>query len=196
MPGPDYNLVVFGSYIGKNKEIINYFTTRKFLQDSPVYGTGVVVQAQPIPEIVEMSRRFLYELDYYGICEIEYKQDQNTTEYRLIEINPRHWDHHQLGTLVGVNLTQSLYEDWTGRGPDRQTQSETVVKWVAEQDATMLAKAMLGKGPRFADIWRVLRGHKIFSVFHRCDPGPSFYALLRILEDLSGLLFMRLWKTL
>jgi len=35
---------------------------------------------------------------YAGLAEVELKRDSKTGAFQLIEVNPRHWDQHELGT--------------------------------------------------------------------------------------------------
>src|SRR5206468_8764757 len=46
-------------------------------------------------DLVAPSIRLCKALNYRGMAEIEYKRDINTGEYKLIEINTRHWDWHR-----------------------------------------------------------------------------------------------------
>ena len=115
IPGPEENLVVFGSYCNSAGTVRAFFTGRKILQVPPLRGTGVVLEARPVPEIVEPSKALLRALGFSGISEIEFKIHETTRVPYLIEINPRHWDQHHLGTACGVNLSLELYRDVTGR---------------------------------------------------------------------------------
>jgi predicted ATP-grasp superfamily ATP-dependent carboligase len=96
---------------GRDHKVLASFTARKRLQYPPLAGTGVVVEALPIGEIVAPSKSLLAALQFHGISEIEYKRDTRDGTLNLIEINPRHWDQHGLGTAVGVNLSEAACRD-------------------------------------------------------------------------------------
>jgi predicted ATP-grasp superfamily ATP-dependent carboligase len=182
IPGPDSNLLVFGSYCRPGGDVRAYFTGRKLLQDPPLKGTGLIVEGLPLPEIVAPSRTLLKALDFSGISEIEFKRHERTGMDYLIEINPRHWDQHYLGTACGVNLTLEQYLDLTE--PDRlqnpsnaapaPVQRPARVRWVAEQDLLFYGLRRLRKQP--AGLWRELklaRRPRTFSVRDKDDPAPG-----------------------
>lgn len=197
VPGPDENLVIFGSYVSKDGQVSNYFTARKLLQYPDLYGTGVVVEHQIVPEIVEMSLSLLRDLGFYGISEIEYKLDQRTGEFKLIEINPRHWDQHELGSKVGVNLTEALYRDWTEDSVPQQTQSPATVRWISESDLFFAVLEDIAKGG--SSTWKLLRlvrGSRIFSIFDASDLKPFGVMLLQLAREVFARLYQRVRREL
>ena len=104
--GEDTNIQVFASLFDGDVDIAS-FEGRKILQ----HPEGITAIVEPVrnPTIRDLSLRLLHELGYRGLSEIEFKKDANSGEYKLIEINPRHWVWHQLGTANGVNLTWIYY---------------------------------------------------------------------------------------
>ena len=182
IPGPDSNLVIFGSYCRSGGEVRAFFTGRKLLQDPPLKGTGLIVEGVPIPEIVPHSVALLRALRFSGISEIEFKIHERTKVPYLIEINPRHWDQHYLGTACGVNLTLEMYRDLivppanaestAERPPPKQTAD--VVRWVAEQD--LFFHVLRNMRNRQSGVWKEIRnarGVRTYSVFSHDDPGPG-----------------------
>jgi predicted ATP-grasp superfamily ATP-dependent carboligase len=182
IPGPDSNLLVFGSYCRPGGDVRAYFTGRKLLQDPPLKGTGLIVEGLPVPEIVGPSRALLKALNFFGISEIEFKRHERTGVDYLIEINPRHWDQHYLGTVCGVNLSLEQYLDLTepGRlqnpehGAPAPGQLPGPIRWIAEQDLLFYALRRLRAQP--AGLWRELklaRRPRTFSVRDTVDPAPG-----------------------
>jgi predicted ATP-grasp superfamily ATP-dependent carboligase len=172
--GPETNLVVFGSYCNKNAEVVAYFTGRKVLQYPYDAGTGVAVYGCLIPEIVEPSVRLLEKLGYSGISEIEYKYDQVNKRYALIEINARHWDQHGLGTAVGVNLSEALYQDLCGNSALKVRQSDKKVCWIAD-DSFLRAffSNLKERNQSWALYLDILKARKTLAVFRIADPMPA-----------------------
>lgn len=172
IPGTEKSLQIFGSYCGADHEVKAYFTARKRLQYPELIGTGIAVEALPLPELEQPSRRLLRELRFHGIAEIEYKVDDRDGRLNLIEVNPRHWDQHRLGTIVSVNLSEALYREMTGQPHRTMKQSERHGFWIAEAEfARHLARCLLGKAS-----WRSARvgfgGLHTWSVFDVDDPKP------------------------
>jgi predicted ATP-grasp superfamily ATP-dependent carboligase len=193
VPGPESSLVIFGSYCRPSGELRAHFTARKLLQVPALRGTGVVVEGLPIEGIVEPSRRLLREIGFSGLSEIEYKVHEKTGTAYLIEINPRHWDQHFLGTACGVNLTLEWYRDLTeperlvpSRAPEEAPrQSPTPVRWIADQEFALYAATALAEhGSEAARPRALLRGRKTFAVLDWRDPRPGlrqFHNISRVL---------------
>jgi predicted ATP-grasp superfamily ATP-dependent carboligase len=135
-------------------------------------GTGVAVEATLLPHLEEPSRALLRKLEYYGISEIEFKRDQRDGRLYLIEINPRHWDQHGLGTAVGVNLSEALYRDATGQ-PGRELHQSSMRKvWIGDAELTRhIARVLQGKAPA-KDLSILFESNKMPSVFSWSDLGP------------------------
>src|SRR5271165_1550344 len=132
IPGATDQIVVWGGYVRKYSEPVAYFTARKLIQSPAEFGTGCVVQSESIPELIEPSVRLCRALGYEGMAEIEYKRDASDGQFKLIEINPRHWDWHQLGNATGVNLTWAAYCHLTGRPFQIANASFECAQWIAE----------------------------------------------------------------
>ena len=195
IPGPDSSLVIFGSYCRPGGEVRAYFTGRKLLQDPPLKGTGLIVEGVPIPEIVPQSKALLRALGFSGISEIEFKIHERTGVAYLIEINPRHWDQHYLGTACGVNLSLEQYLDLTEPGrlglaedvePRAPRQQPGAVRWIAERD--LLFYALRGLRHRRAGLSQDLRnarGTRTFSVHSSDDPGPGRRQFRNTIRELA-----------
>jgi predicted ATP-grasp superfamily ATP-dependent carboligase len=183
IPGPEENLVVFGSYCSSAGAVRAYFTGRKILQLPPLRGTGVVLEGCPVPEIVEPSKALLRALGFTGISEIEFKIHETTKVPYLIEINPRHWDQHHLGTACGVNLSLELYRDVTGHRlagiveptPAGPAQTGYPIRWIAEEELLFHLLPNVVRGyVSIREAFGMLRGPRIFAVWDGRDRGPGW----------------------
>jgi predicted ATP-grasp superfamily ATP-dependent carboligase len=184
IPGTDEDLTIFGSYVGPDREVVRHFTARKVLQAPPGSGTGIVVQAAPVPQIVATSKALLAALDYTGISEIEYKRDPRNGRYVLIEINTRHWDQHMLGAAAGVNLTRALYDDLVGEHVAPMDQDARPVSWIAEEGYLVgLQDALRGAGYPLRQYLRPLWGRKTWATLAWDDPRPSAQLARRVLAQ-------------
>jgi predicted ATP-grasp superfamily ATP-dependent carboligase len=196
IPGPDSNLLIFGSYCRSGGEVRAFFTGRKLLQNPPLKGTGLIVEGVPIPEIVPASRQLLKALNFSGISEIEFKRHDRTGVPYLIEINPRHWDQHYLGTACGVNLSWEIYRDLAAPGtpptrsddPPAPQQQAAPVRWIAERD--LLFYALRGLRHRRRGLLSELaniRAKRTYSVHDSSDPRPGNAQMRGLARDLAEL---------
>lgn len=191
IPGGDEQLLVFGSYCRPGGLVRAYFTGRKLLQDPPLKGTGLVVEGRPIETIVDQSRTLLRALEFSGISEVEFKVHAATGVPYLIEVNPRHWDQHHLGTVCGVNLSLELYRDVAEprrlSSPQHDEppplQDPDPVRWIAEHDLFHhLLQAALRRDGSWRPALACARGRRTYSVFDRHDLRPG----LRQLRNTAG----------
>jgi D-aspartate ligase len=213
--GHDDDIVVCGCYVNRDGQLLGYFTGRKIRQNPPLVGTGSVVEATDVPTIAGSSLRLLKAFGYSGIAEVEFKFDRAAQAYFLIEVNPRHWDQHELGLLVGVNLTHVAYSDLVGVPPVTVSPVYRPGRkyiWVAERELTYAAarefrnqmraslavkglpRAILGAALNtIRDLRNVLRGQKILGILRVRDPRPGIAMCWGLLVE--GFRVMRLaWR--
>lgn len=173
IPGSTRDIAIMGGYFGAGSEALGYFCARKLVQEPDDFGTGCVVQNVDLREIVEPSIRLCKSLGYRGMAEIEYKRDERTGEYKLIEINTRHWDWHQLGHMSGLNLTRVAYTDLTGHKLDAHTVEHPGGKWVAEDTLLLYsASGLYNHRVTLKSLFQQLSGPKMYGIFQWADPMP------------------------
>lgn len=194
VPGDDADIVVCCCCVDAAGELLGHFTGRKLKQNPPLVGTGSVVEATPVPEIVAPSVELLRAFGYRGIAEIEFKRDRAQGHYSLIEINPRHWDQHELGRLVGINISWLAYADRIGARPAPCLPCYAPgerYKWIAESElaqstARNLWHAARGGAGRLARVRATLSetagligGRRIYATARLADPLPGILTVLR-----------------
>jgi predicted ATP-grasp superfamily ATP-dependent carboligase len=210
--GVDADIVTFSCYMGPGGEALGYFTARKVRQNPPLFGTGAVVELADIPEIVDPSLKLLRAAGYAGIAEVEYKFDRVKREFFLLEVNPRHWDQHELGLLAGVNISRIAYECALGKqpAPQRPTYRASTGRWVAEselvwgtlQQARRVLAGARGDaaqppadgtlGGAFREWWLCVARRTIFSVTRLSDPLPGIVLWSEMLGRLARAVAARL----
>jgi predicted ATP-grasp superfamily ATP-dependent carboligase len=194
IPGDATNIVIMGGYVGRNSEPLAFFTARKLIQTPDDFGTGCLVRSEEIPEIVEQTKRLWKNLKYHGMAEVEYKLDGRSGEYRLIEINTRHWDWHQLGGASGINLTWVAYCDATGRPPEAERKPIRRALWIAEDTLAMHVLSEVAHGTlRVGEMGRMLSGARRYGIYASSDPMPLFRSVFS--EILPGI-GERAWRRL
>lgn len=170
--GEDHNLEVFGSYCSRENEVLASFTARKLLQWPRLAGTGVAVEAVPLPDLEAPARALLHRLKFYGISEIEFKRDERDGRLYLIEINPRHWDQHGLGTGVGVNLSEALYRDVTAQPARGMKQSSERKIWMGDGELARYVLRVVQRKAPVKDLSILFKANKFGSVFDWKDLRP------------------------
>lgn len=92
---------------GKCKRIFMH----KRLRENPVSG-GISTCAKSFydTKLLEIGKNILDKLNWHGQAMVEFKQDEKTGEFKLIEINPKFWGSLELCLSAGMNFPLSLCE--------------------------------------------------------------------------------------
>ena len=188
IPGPDENLVTFGSFINSSGEVIAEFTGRKLLQFPPRFGTCLIGESVEIPEIREYGKKLLKAFEFHGISQVEFKYDPRDHQYKLIEINGRYWKWHSLSAESGVNLSALAYKDIIGdpslnAGDGIQTFEKRWIVWIE-----LLRYLLFTQSDSLLEKIKNLRYVKFplsSALFTWSDPYPFFFYLKYMLRKIS-----------
>jgi D-aspartate ligase len=94
---------------------------RRLRQHPRDFGRAATyVETTEVPEVAELSERFLRAINYYGLVEIEFKEDQRDGQFKLLDVNARTWGFHSLGAGAGVDfpyllLCRPMQTKWESR---------------------------------------------------------------------------------
>jgi D-aspartate ligase len=131
------------------------------------------VESMELPEIEELSERFLKEIDYYGLVEIEYKQDPRDGQYKLLDVNARTWGFHSIGFPAGVDFPYLLFADQVGEKIER-CRGASGVGWLRLLTDLPSAFSGIVQGKvKWSSYVSSMRRTRIESVFCKEDPLPS-----------------------
>lgn len=180
--GSTDRLVICAGYVGVSEKYTRVFTARKLLQYPEAAGIGQVVETTNQPELAKSTIAFLRHLGFRGIFEAEFKLDPRGVP-QLIEVNPRHWDQHRLGSARGVDVSILATEDLLGARSNRGEHFYRRAVWYDDPFVMRLTA-------RGDPIWRQLQtrlkhdaepAHRIDSIFSLSDPVPA----LRIYSSMA-----------
>lgn len=148
-------------------------TARRARQHPREFGRAATyVETVEVPEIEELSERFLKAIDYHGIVEIEFKQDSRDGRYKLLDVNARAWGFHILGAACGVDFPYLLYADRLGL-PIEPARAKPGVGWLRLLTDLPTALSDLAHGSMsFGTYLRSLCFTRVESVFSWNDPLP------------------------
>ena len=98
----------------KNGECKNYFMHRR-IREYPVSGGASTCAESFYDEgILNNGKKILDYLRWEGIAMVEFKKDNSTGIYNLMEINAKFWGSLDLALVSGVNFPQMLIGDALG----------------------------------------------------------------------------------
>lgn len=156
-------------------------TARRLRQHPREFGRAATyVETADLPEIEELSERFLRAINFYGLVEVEFKQDPRDGQYKLLDVNARVWGFHGLGQVAGVDFPYLLFADQVGRHAE-PSRGRPGVGWLrlltdVPTSFSALARGHLSMSSYLQSIQRT----EVESVFSWLDPLPSVaeFALL------------------
>jgi D-aspartate ligase len=132
------------------------------------------------PEIEELSERFLRAIDYYGLVEVEFKQDPRDGQFKLLDVNARTWGFHSIGVPAGVDFPYLLYADQVGQ-PIERRRARAGVGWLRMvTDFPTVASYLWDRELDLRAYWRSLKHTRVESVFCLQDPLPSVAEVLML----------------
>lgn len=129
IPGGDEELYSLGSYVAPDGEALGVFSGRKLIQTPPGVGTGRVCETVWVDEVVDQGLAFIRGIGFHGVSQTEFKRDPRDGVYKLMEINPRLWQWHQLAALSGVDLPRIAYWDLLGARLPPATSKGVTKRW-------------------------------------------------------------------
>jgi D-aspartate ligase len=138
------------------------------------------VESIDLPAIEELSERFLKAIDYYGLVEMEYKQDPRDGQYKLLDVNARTWGFHSLGFPAGVDFPYLLFADQVGEKIER-CRGTAGIGWLRLlTDLPSTFSGMLQGKVKWSSFVSSMRRTRIESVFCKEDPLPSLAEMVLI----------------
>lgn len=97
-----------------NGTILTYWMGEKVREHPLRFGTATFARSIYIPECLNQSSLLLKNLEYTGICEVEYILDPGSNKYKLIEINARTWLWVNLARKCGIDYAILAYNYLNG----------------------------------------------------------------------------------
>jgi D-aspartate ligase len=189
IPGGGERQFAYCAFFNQGRVVASMTVQRRRQHPSDFGRASTMVETIELPELEEPSVRFLRAVDYYGLVELEYKQDPRDGSYRLLDVNARTWGYHSLGPAAGVDFPYLLFRDQLGL-PVETVHARPGVRWIRlATDLPNAVRDVRAGRARIGDYTRSLRGIDEEAVFSIRDPLPGLLevALLPYLAVKRGL---------
>jgi len=189
IPGGGEQQYAYCAFFREGHPVASMTVQRRRQHPSDFGRASTYVETISLPEIAEPSCRFLAAIDYYGLVELEYKQDPRDGVYKLLDVNARTWGYHTLGGPAGVDFPYLLFRDQVGASVE-EVHARPGVRWIRlTTDVPNALRDMWTGQLRPGEYLRSLRGVNTEAVFSINDPLPGLFeiALLPYLAFKRGL---------
>ena len=157
----------------KEKEIQS-FVGRRARQHPPDFGNATTfAQIVDNDELLNISRKLLKEIKYKGICEVEYKFDEQTKQYKLLEINPRTWKWHSIAEKSNINILENYILLLQGKQKKVNNKiSKSSFRHILTDIPTLFLYKKLG-------IYKKYKSYPIqYAVWSKSDLRPMIFELI------------------
>lgn len=111
-------------------KILTYWAGIK-LREHPIhFGTSTYSKSVDGTDLLPLASNLLSELNYTGICEIEFLKDPRDGKYKLIEVNARTWLWTDLARICGVDFVIYAYNYVNSIENKYETEYKTGKEWM------------------------------------------------------------------
>jgi len=156
-----------------NGEIKSFWIGEKVREHPSEFGTATFTRSIPVNETLELSKKLLSELNYTGVCEIEFIKDSFDDTYKLIEINARTWLWVGLAKECGIDYAWYIYAYLNNieinYPKDYKTNFAWSNFWV---DIIFTTKDIIIDGKDFKELSTIFENNTIQSVISKKDFKP------------------------
>jgi len=185
IPGPASCLYTVVAYVNRAHEPLAWGAYRKVRQYPREFGMGAVAETVNVPALEERALQLLRDLQFTGVCGIEFKQDPRDGVFRLIEINPRFELANSLIATAGVDLARTMYADLTGSAEAPRRPYRTGISWMALNMEFKACRELSARGEFSWKEWIVsLRGLRREALLSWDDPLPGVASYLGTFRNL------------
>ncbi len=186
IPGGDSCLYAYLGCYDSNGEEAAWLVKRKLRQCPPGFGDGSFDVSCDNEAVAAAARQLLRGLAYTGLAGVEFKQDPDTGELTLIEINPRTVSTNQLAVRAGVDFPWIAYRlimgESVSRSPDASEGSALPyainVHHANEEREfrSLLLRRRAGEVTVTAWLGELM-GAQSYAFWDRSDPWPFLWSL-------------------
>lgn len=149
-------------------------SARRARQHPPDFGNATTyAETIKIPKIVEFATKILKEVNYIGVCEVEFKYDTRDNSYKFLEVNPRTWKWHSIAEKSNSPILMSLYNYMYHLEPLIQnTQCEATFRHLITDIPTIIK--MKQKKIKY----HKMKGNTKYAVWDKGDILPAFFEII------------------
>ncbi len=183
IPGPPSDLYTVVAYINKAGSAAVVASLRKLRHFPLDFGFGSLnetVSAKPLEALVI---RFLRDLEFTGVCGLEFKFDPRDGQFKFIEINPRFELAHHLFATAGADVARAMYADISGHPASGSQTYRLGMRWISLTLDLKASGTLLRRGElKFGSWIRSLQNLRTEALLTWDDPLPGLCSYGRTLR--------------
>jgi predicted ATP-grasp superfamily ATP-dependent carboligase len=175
VPGDDRHLWSFHGYADQNGVLIASFIGRKIRTYPASTGVSTFLELVHNDAFAAVGRDVAARVPLRGVFKMDFKRDDVSGAWRLLEVNARYNLWHHLGAANDINLPRIAYDYLVyGKRPQAAPRYRTSHRWLALRDDLRAYRELAAKGE--LSLWTWLRSlvqtPVVCDVFSWTDPMP------------------------
>lgn len=171
-------------YIDKNFTPTAIFMARPVRKYKPDFGVTCFSESFYDRKLLAIILKFLKDISYKGLADIEFMYDKDTDQYIFIELNPRtSWVNSQ-SRGCGVDLSWAQYCDLKNLEYKPNIMCKTGFRWIyfiADFKSFIIRKKK--KEIHFIEWVKSILTAKSYAAFDFRDPMPFLYDMFNFLKN-------------
>jgi predicted ATP-grasp superfamily ATP-dependent carboligase len=118
----------------KKGECTNFFMHQRVREYPVKGGASVVARSFYNEQVYNDGKKILDALQWEGMAMVEFKKDNKTGIYNLMEINAKFWGSLDLALAAGMDFPQMLIEDALGQEIAKREYRDIRFQWILNGD--------------------------------------------------------------
>jgi D-aspartate ligase len=177
IPGNGRTQYSYCTFFRDGVSVASMTVRRRRQQPSDLGRSSTFVETIERPELEEPSLRFLTEIGYYGLAELEFKHDEDG-RYKLLDVNARTWGYHSVAQVAGVDFPLLVQLDQLGLDVG-SARARPGVSWMrAVTDVPTALGEIAKRRLTWREYLKSLRDVATEASFARDDRRPALAELL------------------
>lgn len=173
--GDDRNLWSFHGYADENGVLLASFIGRKIRTYPALTGASSFLELVHNDAFASVGRHVAARIPLRGVFKMDFKRDNVSGAWRLLEVNARNNLWHHLGAANGLNLPRIAYDYLVyGKRPQATPRYRTSHRWLALRADYRAYRELAGRGELGMVTWlhSLVRSPMVYDVFSWSDPMP------------------------
>ena len=182
VPGFDDHMYTYDAYLNQNAKVTHWMTCQKLRQYPINFGASTYTKQKYVQELHDIGAPFLEGIRYKGFAEIEFKKDEKSGAFYLIEVNVRTTTLNTLLDKCGINFPLLAYRELTGKEIGEFALKRDIglaFRYWFEDRITIRNYRKTNQLTRL-QVWKSLLARKAPAVWSAKDPMPALYFLLML----------------
>ena len=110
IPGGSEQRFFVGGFFDRHVENSSLFVGQKLVEHPLLGGSTTLARLCTNEEVLQMASRFMLNLEYRGLVDMEFMLDSRDSRYKIIEINPRIGRWHPISRAANTDIIKYYYD--------------------------------------------------------------------------------------